>query len=98
MHRLLYDRGDVVRLTANFTNLSNTPSDPSAVILRIKQPDASISVHNFPSGDIVKDSTGVYHFDLSISDSGDYYYRFEGTGSVQAAGETLFHVRRSDII
>jgi hypothetical protein len=92
-----YDCGDVVRLTAAFTDISNNPADPSSITLRVKQPDATVVVHNYP-GDIAKDSTGVYHFDLSISESGDWYYRFEGTGTVQAASETLFHVYRSNVL
>lgn len=92
-----YDRGDVVRLTANFTNLSNTATDPTAVALRVKQPDGTVVVYNYPAT-IAKDSTGQYHYDLSIAESGDYYYRYEGTGAVQAAAEGLFHVHRSNVI
>jgi len=92
-----YDRGDVVRLTANFTNLAGSAADPSSVTLRIKQPDNSVVTYNFP-GTLTKDSTGQYHYDFAITESGDIYYRFEGTGDVQAAGENLFHVRVSNII
>jgi hypothetical protein len=67
------------------------------VTLRIKQPDATIVVHNYP-GDIMRDGTGAYHYDLAIGESGDWYYRFEGTGAVEAASETLFHVYRSNIL
>ena len=93
----IYDRGDIVRLTATFTDLSGSPSDPSAIVLRIKQPDTSIVVHNFP-GDISKSATGVYFYDLPINESGDYFYRYESTGTVQAAGESLFHVYKSNVI
>ncbi len=93
-----YDRGDVVRLSANFTNISNSPTDPTTVVLRIKQPDATVSVVNYPGGDIVRDGTGQYHYDLSIAEAGDWYYRFEGSGAVQAASETLFHVHVSNVI
>ena len=65
-------------------------------MLRITQPDANIVTH-YP-GDIIKDSTGNYHFDLSISESGDWYYRYEGTGAVQAAIEPLFDGYRSNIL
>jgi len=92
-----YDCGDVIRLTAAFTDIANTPADPTVVTLRVKQPDATVAVHSYP-GDITKDGTGAYHFNLAITESGDWYYRFEGTGAVQAASETLFHVHRSNVI
>jgi len=92
-----YDCGDVVRVTASFTDISSNPADPTGVTLRVKQPDATMNVHTYP-GDITKDGTGIYHFDLSITESGDWYYRFEGTGAVQAAAETLFHVYRSNVV
>jgi len=93
-----YDAGDVVRLTANFTDISNNPADPTAVVLRVKQPDTTVTVFNYPGGTIVRDGTGAYHYDLSITESGDHYYRFEASGAVQTAAENLFHVRRSNVL
>jgi hypothetical protein len=60
----------VIRLAASFTDINGTLADPSSVTLRVKQPDATIAVHNYP-GDVTKDSTGAYHYDLSITESGD---------------------------
>jgi hypothetical protein len=94
----IYDRGDVVRLSANFTDMSDNAADPDSVTLRVKQPDATVTVYVYPGGDIVKDGTGQYHYDLPIADSGDWYYRYEGTGAVQAAAENLFHVYKSNVI
>lgn len=93
----IYDRGDVVRLSSAFTDINGTAADPSGVTLRLKQPDATVSVYSYP-GTLSKDGTGVYHYDVSILQSGDYFYRFEGTGAVQAASESVFHVYKSNII
>jgi hypothetical protein len=93
----IYDRGDIVRLTANFTDINNTVADPTNITLRIKQPDASVAMYSYP-GDVTKDSTGIYHFDFAITEAGDHYYRFEGSGSVTTAAETLFHVYKSNIL
>ena len=41
----------------------------------------------------MKDSTGNYHFELSPTASGEWRYRGEGTGTVQAAAEGRFVVR-----
>ncbi|MGE3622492.1 MAG: hypothetical protein AB7H77_01280 [Bdellovibrionales bacterium] len=93
----IYDRGDLVRLSAGFADIDGTPGDPSTVTLRVKKPDATVTVHTYP-GDVTKSGTGTYYFDLPLTDSGDWYYRFEGTGAVQAAGEQGFHVYRSNVL
>ncbi|HUY68594.1 MAG TPA: hypothetical protein VMV79_04770 [Alphaproteobacteria bacterium] len=92
-----YDCGDVVRLSADFSDIGGTLADPSAITLRVKQPDATVAVYTYPS-DVMRDGAGAYHYDLSISEPGDWYYRFEGSGAVQAASESLFHVYKSNVI
>ena len=83
-----YPVGDVVRLSTTYTN-NGTPTDPTTVTLRIKA-NGSLSVLVFGSSGIVKDSTGVYHYDYTTSASGTVYYRWEGTGTVTAAAESNF--------
>ena len=41
----------------------------------------------------MKDATGNYHFELNPTASGEWRYRGEGTGTVQAAAEGRFVVR-----
>jgi hypothetical protein len=40
----------------------------------------------------VKDSVGNYHVDVDANAVGRWYYRFQGTGTNQAAEEGLFTV------
>jgi uncharacterized protein YfaS (alpha-2-macroglobulin family) len=88
-----YHQGDVARLSAAFADEGGTAADPDDVILKVETPDGTETTYTI--GDLVKDSTGAYHYDLPVDDPGRHWYRFEGTGIVQAASEAEFSVRRS---
>jgi hypothetical protein len=82
----------------NIDNGTQSATPKTAVVtLRVKHPDTIVVIHNYP-GDITRDGTGQYHSDLSITESGDWYDRFEGTGILRVARETLFHVSSSNVI
>lgn len=83
-----YDRGDLVRLSATFTDAAGAVADPTTVVLRLLAPDGTAST---PA--TVKDSVGVYHYDLSITATGYWSYRWEGTGTVQTAEESQLYAR-----
>jgi len=96
-----YDLGDRVRLSAAFTQ-SGSPKDPSEVRLRYRSPAStatSTELWNSGLGNVVRDSTGNFHFDLVLSSSGVWTYRWSSTGTVEAStpdlqifvrGSTLF--------
>ena len=52
--------------------------------LVIQAPDGTITTH---TTDIVKDSTGNYHFDLALDSSGSYGYRWQSVGTNRGAIE-----------
>lgn len=83
--------GELVRLTASFTNPAGAAADPTTVVLRVKAGDqAEETVTN------TKDSTGAYHGDYSVPWAGPAFrvlYRWEGTGAIVAALEGEFEVR-----
>lgn len=86
----IYDVGDKIRLSVTFTS-GSTPTDPTTVAVKIKEPDGTIT-----SATPTKDDAGDYHYDWSIVQSGRHWYRFEGTGAVVAAAEADFMVRESE--
>lgn len=91
-----YDIGDKVRLTATFTNLAGTATDPSTVTFRMKLPGGTTTTYTYGStAELVKSSTGVYYVDWTFSVAGSHYYRFAGTGTVAAADEGVLTPRRS---
>lgn len=46
---------------------------------------------------LTKESTGVYSREHPVHKAGSYYYRFEGSGAIHAAGENRLKVRDSVI-
>lgn len=91
-----YDIGDVVRVTATFTNSSGAAADPTAILMKQKDPTPTTTTYTYLTDvALVKDSTGVYHVDVYPTIAGTWYYRFEGTGTVQAASENSFIVNPS---
>lgn len=88
-----YDIGNVSRLTGSFYNLSNALADPTTITLRVKDPNGAVTVYT--GGDITHVSTGVYQYDLDLTLAGYYYYRFEGTGALVAAGDNQLFVTNS---
>jgi hypothetical protein len=90
-----YDTGDLIVLKAVFTDRLAALIDPSTVAFRIKTPSNIVTMYTFGTdAELIKDSVGNYHIDISVMESGDWYYRFESTGTGQAAEEGQFRVKR----
>lgn len=70
-------------------------TDPTTVTLKVKGPSGATDSYVYSSGDVTKDYVGVYSKALTLSSAGTYYYRWEGTGAAQTAGEGQFSVRPS---
>lgn len=91
-----YDIGDVARLSSAFTNTAGAAADPTAVTVKVRPPSGEIITRTYAASEIVKDSTGNYHFDYTILEEGVHYYKFYGTGAVVAAEESSFEVQTSE--
>lgn len=92
-----YDIGDLARMSAAFTLVSNgTAANPTAVTCKVRKPDGStVTLVYGTDAALIKDSTGNYHADIATDQFGRWYYRFEGTGAVIAAGDNEFDVRQN---
>lgn len=87
-----YIEGQLVRLSASFTDAAGAAADPDTVTFRhqpVSVSGSTVTTHTYPSGstDIVRDSTGEYHIDVSMDDPGTHYWRWESTGDAQAADQ-----------
>lgn len=92
-----YDVGDAVRCRVEFKDTSDSFIDPTTVTFKLKLPSGSTTTYVYGTdAQLVKDSTGKYHVDVDISSAGIYYYRFIGTGTVKAAGESKFSIKTSN--
>lgn len=89
-----FDKGDLVRCTGAFTNLAGTAIDPSTVLFKTKNPADTVVTYTYPtSPELVKDSVGNYHVDVNANLDGQWWTRWESTGTGQAAQESSFYVK-----
>lgn len=88
-----YDIGTKVRLYGTFKDLDNVLTNPTAVTAKHKDPSGNITTVS--GGSVTNVSPGVYYIDLTVDESGTWWYRFEGTGAVVAANEQAFVVEDS---
>lgn len=81
-----YHVGDVVTIYGAWTNAGGTATDAGTVYAHYRDPAGTATTYTYGSdAELVKDSTGVYHVDISAALAGTWYYRFYSTGSGQAA-------------
>lgn len=87
-----YTAGQLVRLRASFTNPENNNelTTPSAVLLKILHPNGT-ETSVTPSSE----GTGKFFYDLPLDKAGRWVYRFESSGTYQAAKEKALLVSSS---
>lgn len=92
-----YDVGDLVRLSATFTDAAGQYCDPTVVCFSVLPPSQSIGTTYTYGTDpeVVKDSQGHYHMDINITDWGIWHYRAYATGTGQGAEHWKFVVSPS---
>jgi len=88
-----YETGDLVRCSAAFIDSDGNYLDPTAVLFRFKDPAGTTTTYTYGVDvELVKDAVGQYHVDVDADAEGVWLYRFESTGTGQAAGEEAFTV------
>ncbi|MGH9766104.1 MAG: hypothetical protein ACREAB_01615 [Blastocatellia bacterium] len=92
----VYDIGDVVRVSATFTNQVGAPVDPGGVTLKVKNPvGVKTSYVYVVDLALIRDSPGNYHLDLEPAIQGVWTYRWEGTAPNKGAEEASFQISES---
>jgi hypothetical protein len=92
---MAYDKGDLVRCRATFRDPEDNDAyvDPAVVKFKFKTPAGATTTYTYGTDvQLVKDSTGKYHVDVDANAAGQWSYRFEATGALQAAQEGVFTV------
>lgn len=84
-----------IRLTfSTFSDTAETvPADPTTVTLEILLPDQTVVTKTWAASEVVKDSTGVFHYDYTPTTAGHYAYHWHSTGTVATALDGTFDVR-----
>src|SRR6266576_3881596 len=102
--------GDVVRVRTNdpavagsgFINGAGALTDPTTVTLKWNRHGEAVMTWTWtvalPGTNIVKDSTGVFHADIPVTEPGLHYFRWEGTGAVVAAAEGTFSAESDFVV
>ena len=92
-----YDVGGLIRCSAIFTNIAGAAVDPAVVKFKFRTPAGTITTYTYGTdAALVKDSTGNYHVDVNATGEGMWFYRFESTGTGQAAEEHNFFIANSE--
>ncbi len=69
--------------------------DPTTITLEILAPDETLLTLLYGAdSDLVRDSAGHYHYDLDVTQSGKWLYKWIGTGAAQGVEEGEFRVVR----
>ena len=92
-----YIIGNIIKVSAAFT-VSGTATDPTTVTCRVKDPIGNTTVYTFAGGTVTKDSTGNYHVNVTMDIAGNYYIRWEGTGTAAADAEETVMITPSNVI
>jgi hypothetical protein len=96
---MMYDVGDVVRITVSFTDIDGEVADPTDVSVSYRVPRGTITTLAYGTdAEVVKDSSGVYYVDVAVpaaASGSKLQYRWVGTGAIVAAVEGEITVRMS---
>jgi hypothetical protein len=91
MAQFVRDLGDIVRLSVNF-KVNGILTDPTGVTATVRKPDGTTTAYAYPAT-IVKDGVGLYHLDVTVDQSGEWTYKFVGTGTAADVGPGIFYVK-----
>lgn len=86
-----YDAGDLITLTGRFYSDAalTTPANPSTVAVTIKDPVGAVTTPSPGSSQV-----GVWTASFTPTVAGMHEVRWVGTGTVQAADQSEFFVRK----
>jgi len=86
-----YDIGDVIVLTLTF-KVSGVLTDPDAATAYVEEPNGTVTT--IPAARV---TTGVWEASFTPVQAGEHWWRGQGTGAAQAAGEDYFTVREQRV-
>jgi uncharacterized protein YfaS (alpha-2-macroglobulin family) len=93
-----YLKGTRVGIKVRFKDVNGQPADPTAVTFYVRDPAGVLTPHVYPADLDTWKTEGVvgeYWFRLTPATKGKWSVEAEGTGAVQATGETTFTVKAS---
>ena len=95
-----YEIDTTIELQCVFLNsLTGVYVDPTLVKVSILDPNGVQTNQNWPGGGVTRDSLGHFHALITPSISGNWTYKWRGSGAATAASpDTIFTVNASLLI
>jgi hypothetical protein len=87
--------GELVRVSGVFTNASDAPADPGAVLFKYKNPAGVVTSLAAGNPAIIHGAAGHYYVDIDANAPGQWWWKMYSTGAGQAAEEGSFAVETS---
>jgi hypothetical protein len=84
--------GNRATVKGTFQDADGNLADPSEVTITVKLPDRTTLIKTRLDGDLDNPTVGVWSYTLGLDAVGDYRFRIEGDGTLEAAGEGVFTV------
>jgi hypothetical protein len=89
------DVGDSARLEVTFKNLAGVLTDPTTVVLKATSPGGVTTQYTLAAAQVVRDNTGLYHYDITLTEAGTWTYEWIAGGTLVAAEYGELFVRKS---
>ncbi len=94
-----YELGQSVRLAAAFATFAGVRTNPTTTTFKVArvtaqpppEPTATSAVFGVDAA-VINDSAGVFHYDFTPANPGDYVWQAVGTGAVAAVKRGRFRV------
>lgn len=90
----LYPIGQPVTVDTTVVNSLDVPGDPTALVLTYGPRGGAVTTKHWPTpAEIVRDSAGVFHFDIpGLTTAGQYVYTWTATGTNAGVDFDVFDV------
>ena len=96
-NELTVDIGDRIESTVLFTNAAGTATDPDTVTFKLSLPnDLTETDYGIADAEVSNPTVGTWIFSYVPQVAGRFVVRCVGSGTVDAAEERAFRVKRSE--
>lgn len=78
--------------------VKGVPTDPKIISLTTRAPGGELSIANYPSDMLTRREVGQYDGTVILDQPGNWHFRWDGSGDVDAVAEQSLYVYPSRVI